>query len=1549
MEKKGKSFYYYKQCTINLIQNEIVLCILFFLDYLTIYSNIILTMAKILDPNSIESNSPIFYLSPFNIFKHYIGANQAISIGIIFFSILLSIIYIAFYYSLNEENVEPTNPIRITIYQIISNLYEIFLLRILAVFFYDSMITLLIQTINACHEHVSMDTNLILIILGLVYFVMVFSWHLFTFKNFCVWSNFYFFGGILTYFPFDTTTSSKFDISLLFAKIIISLNKNLTLHPQLPYSQDAVFFLSIIFELMIFLGFAYLIYDLFIHKTNFLYYQYHKPNILRIFLTICSGSSMIIKLLIYQNYYFVFYPVLILILIGEVLIFTFYFMEHILSRVIKSNDYLGLLIFNLANNINVDKCICQWFINHRLTCKNGLCTICCKLSLPSETSKNNTQAEDQEQKKYSNYNKIGLVNFINLLWEEVVIELQSKKSLSANYIYAVECMEIVVFFLSGRNQRIIFYMAFYKCFKKYEDQHVVYHNNLLIMFDFIKKLNTDFLLSYSQFQQSEVLIQLISDYLEDFESFLLYSIKTPENVIKIAEKYDKLIKNKKVLKFFPPTIQEYNFQQIIIRHIYELIIKNTLPDAHEFDVTTLYDFLDLHFRSDQIVMIKYSFKSNSSYIIKAGGVIKNNINKPLESIFPTRVKMVGISMFLELLHKNDFKSDKNIFEFVVKQLSEPYNQYVESFLMKYVLYPSIETDEMMIVGSFNIGYSDAIVFESKGSKETYLHSFSKKLEKDFGFPPLMIQNLKTNGKTFAFNQIFKKKNIRDNNDSTYMFQFLIYISLLNDYIDETAEVNEEFYERINKIRQVANENPDRSFVLESKFTIASDNSTFVHYFVQSEQITDKDSKRDGTNSIKPTLFQPQITNFQNACFDNVSMSCTSSVTSNSKHSDTKIQMKKVAAIEKSGFRSINLFVRIISVFSLFLVILCLIFLALEIQYNLNFHNLFFLFQKYKTFKREIELQLLRMFTNLCIELDENDHNAGCVNNYFLYSKGFQKNNTEMANVQLINDVIYYEFRSIFGNVKQMFVEFQTEMYYLNIPELNIIYDYQCLLISLVGDENDNAAIFTKNHTFFDAMNLYYNYISQIINSNKLRDLPIRFLNFDAKTMSIAKGSLVIDHLNQDQKNVYQITLNYPFIHRSLLYCQSRIENSFKLYLANIEKVLISFTIILMVLHCVLLFICFQFIQNYKKVINEDFCKVLSILSSPSYLSFINTEIDSIRVLLQLYDEKPSSLASKIYYNQENYKKQKKEDNKQLQNSYAQSAYNNPLQKKQKENNKVYDAIVSVFQKIVLITFIAYCIFFVIIFVVIFLALNEIKYLVDYTSINSSIDNYVFDNVNANQYIILTNTTGYELSGFIYGNDSIHYIREGISQHFYYLEQLERFVKNHDGYDMINQKINLTCDNMGLLKDNNIDLVEKSNPGYSNLTPFLIGLCKSSPIMSYGNEIIVQKEICYTLRKLGYYKTQANFTEKVEYVTDRNIYDLYNLVLILNRLLRSYVNDHLLPERVNSIATEFRVSVVCCLVINCMFEISIVIILLFFVMKKMINLNKIFTQFMKFLD
>lgn len=1538
MENRDKRFCYFRITLYNLITTNIILIIFSIIDYLTVYSNLLLFISKLIDDTFDESNDFIFYISPYNLYKHYLGKVKEIDFALIIISVIAFISYISFIYCLDKIKMEPTKKFPIIFNIFFVNLYEIFIFRLLAIFFFDAIISLFLSFIDISQDPDGL--KILYLILLFLYFIIYFFWNIYNLRLNSIWSNFAFVQAAFMTYPFDFIFSLKHDTILIILKICISLSKAISsLDQKNIYISNANFFISVMFVFLVFISFLHLIYDFFIKSDNFLYYQINKTNIVRIFLTTLSGTTIIIKMLLYQNYLYIIIPVLAIDLIGLILLFSFHFIDNVTSRMIKSNDYIGVLVFLISNEIDKKKYMCQWLIYHRLYCKIYLCSICQKLSLSSHPS---TDPIVQNAKiEYGDFNKISFDKFFALLLDEALLQIRVKQGLTSNSIFYLECLELINYFISGRSQRVIFYVCFYKALKKYVKLNFLYHNNLLIMFDYIKKKNAEFLKQYAQFQQSEKLNDILLSFIDDFENFLHYSIKSPENVIKISEKYDSLIKNKQAIEFFPKNIQEYDYQQVIFRYVYELITKNTLPEAHEYDITSLYDLIDLRYKNDQIILIKYLFKANSSYIIKAGGAIKSNINKPFESIFPNTFKLYGLNVFIDQLYKNNFKDEKNVFEFVVKNLNEDYNLYNEAFQMKYVLYPAIETDEMIIAGSFIIEYEDILVFEKNAIRDSSLVSFSKRLEYFFGISPLEIQNFKSNGKIFTFTQLFQKKLIKDN-EYGYTFNFNTYISLLNDYLEENnTDSNEEMIEKITKLKQTANTNQIKPVQLEEKFAVTTEHLTYVIYFIKTDKM--KDYKKDKETTFNQTIQNHnQMYNYHNTCFDNVSMSCTSSVSSNSSRFYTKINTKKVSSIEKKGVKTINFFVRIITGFNLLLVVLCFIFLGLEINYDQQFQTLFFLFQKYKDFKIGMENESLKVLSNICFGYIQNPENANCYNVYTFYSRTYQILYPSMKQYPLIKDVVLSELKVGLENIKSSFTEFQTEIYRLNLEEIKDLYTYMTPMLTFISGKDGEVEVMITNNSFFESIHLYQNYFSQIIGNNILETTQINFINMNYKTYQIDPGKININILSQDQKNIYHVIINYPLIQTAIDKCEIMIESGFEKYLLSIEQILIVFTVLLVFLHCILVIICFNFIKNYKKVIHEDYCKVLLIISSPKYTQFITKQLANIKVLMQLYDEKPSSIMSNISFEQEIYKKNKKEEIKQIQKSKNTQIPNLHL-----DNQKIYDSIIAVFRKILLVTFISYIIFFIVIFAILFAVLQKLKDLVQYNSINSKIDNYIYDNLNANQFLLLTNMTAYELSSLIYNDESMNYIQEGIAQYYLNLELLEVFLRKHSDYQFIEETMNLTCGNLIEFKDKIVNASEKELG--VDLSQFIIELCSNTPIMKYNSEIIVQKEICYTMKKIANYPTKMNYQSKLNYLRNAIIYDLYNIVLILNRLLRAHVNGNVLPNQVKFISTQFRAVVSTCLVINSIFEIVIVIIILYFVMKKMIELNHVFMQFMKFLE
>ena len=131
--------------------------------------------------------------------------------------------------------------------------------------------------------------------------------------------------------------------------------------------------------------------------------------------------------------------------------------------------------------------------------------------------------------------------------------------------------------------------------------------------------------------------------------------------------------------------------------------------------------------------------------------------------------------------------------------------------------------------------------------------------------------------------------------------------------------------------------------------------------------------------------------------------------------------------------------------------------------------------------------------------------------------------------------------------------------------------------------------------------------------------------------------------------------------------------------------------------------------------------------------------------------------------------------------------------------------------------------------------------------------------------------------------------------------------------------------------------------------FFKNFCLTSGLVAYQDDLLIQKDVGYLLLKISKFNYIVPYSQKFSFLSNHEVYTLNNLVLFLNRLIRSYINDVINPKLVNNITKEFKIALSICLALNCVFEIVIVILLIVFVMKRMIKLNKILTKLMKFLD
>ena len=1550
MNNKTQEYHYLDLCLQNLIKSPILLVIFSLFEYLSIYSNLLLSTVQIIDKNLSLEKDPVFYLSPYNIMKKYVKSKRIIPFVIILISLILTVLYKVFFSLINENFVNNNKWIMKRFKQIYINIYEIFLFRVLSIYIIDSILFFILNIIHSFFDkncpHV---TNYCFLIVFIVFFFIELYLLTIHIRKYSIFSYFHKFKGKLSDYPYEMGLSCIYSIFLILLKVCIGIITNIRNYFPNEESQNILFFFNRAFVLIFIIQFIYIVYYIHFDNDKYLYIQLSSTTVFDIIAYVFTGVSIVVKAMLCDNFFWFVYSFLFIVLVILSLLYGLFFKRYLLHRMNSSNNLVGILFFLISNDINYDHFICKWILHHKLNCINKLCNICTNVIEREEIDlkkENETNNDIKEKPTIMSFKE-----FYILLWKEVQYgENKRKIPRTKEYMFYLEILELISFIIREKTQNIQFYVFFYKLKMKYQKSNVKYSTNLLFIFDYVNRDCKDFIKTFYNYIQSEQLILLITSFTDKFENFLLFESKSPSNVIAIAEQYNSLTKNHIVSEYLSRSTSEYNYLLIILRFIYETLTKVPLSSNHDFfDITLYSEFIDYHYKNDKMILLKHSLEERMTILLKAGGILKKYRNKPFEIIFPEELKQFGISKFVELINMNNFKDINNVYEFVMKAETENEN-YVESFKMKFVTFPTIEANELIIYGDYSNSYEEVLILENRMNNDI-IHNYSCGLLPFFGVSPTTLNSLKTNGKVFAFRTYFKKAksgNSLSKKNLCFIFQQSAYKMQLLDYIDSGEELTEEQSKIFNQFLRMTHEFTSNPLKFFKRFSIVHEKVNYQIFFItkpHKDPTVIKPINAEIFTTQIPNHLNPDNTYNYNAKFDNMSVSCSSSRSSHTNSYATRSKIKKVAKIAHTNVHTINTFVRSIEIFCLSLIVVCLIFLSVVMIDNNKFQRIFYLFHTFQNFKRTMETQCLRLFSNLCFDIGLN---GKCENAYRRYSMVYAVIFPQMKELPLVSDVIYYELIEIMENVKNSFHKFQNDLYQLNIKELNEIYNYSSILYSLEADSEGLIQSVPYYYNVFEAVNVYNNYFTQVLNSGTLQTTPIRFVSFDFITYKIDPTIITMDQINIVQKNIYSIIFNYPWIHKIILFSETVIQKGFEKYFNLIEWIIFALSFVLLVFHGILDIICIQFIKEFKRIIHHNYCKIIEIITSPTYLSSSTVIFSTIKKLIQLYEEKPLSLISKIIKEKEDYKKIKEQEVKLLmqQTSNEQTPIVQKEKRKKKENLTVYEPIVRFYKHVLYYVFTTYFAYEIIILVVILSMLKQLIHLVDYTSINSMLDNCIYGNLNAMYFSLLVNASSSVISRMIYQTTD-DYISGGVNIHFDYLNKYEVFINKHPRFSGKSNKLQVTCDGIDLYVDDiSLQLGEKYN---IDMRTFFKNFCMTSGLVVYQDDLLIQKDVGYLLLKISKFDYIMPYSQKLSFLSNHEVYTLNNLVLFLNRLIRSYINDVMNPKLVNDITKEFKITVSICLALNCVFEIVIVIVLIVFVMKRMIKLNKILTKLMKFLD
>ena len=1314
---------YFKLSVLYLVKSKLMFFLLTSIELLELCVNIIDKTTTIFRHNQVfyyqvsQLSTIVLKLSPYHYFFHFMeghSSGEFSSNRICFIVIvLLYVVFFIFFFNAKNQNeeVEKGNTYLFWIKKIGINFFDYFLYRLMPIYTLD-VLTREITMISAKTSFATLDIILLILFISFLLFVSFF--HVIYYNQICSWSNFKVIDSCLKYYPFDQFFSSKFDTMCYFLKLLITLNQNYILFHN-HYVDYIALFTSVI-TILIFISFFIYTASIILYSSDIMFFYLSFYNKLRIFYMLLLIESILFRLFLnkYEDYKpFLIYEV-VLILFNSYLILRG-FDSFALARVINNQNYLGVCWFIQGNDTDIQHFTAEWITYHKTQCIDNTCLICkemadekidyfseyCLNDNKNSVSKNilrQNSVTKRNEKKKINKNK----NLINQIFNPykfsyalVKMAERTKKFMSETDLIRLDFLYIMILFLSEVSIEFHLFNELCKLIIKYQDNTNVFVSLILIS-DIVRKSNINIIKGYELIKKNEDLRNSLNDYIKKYENFIRYGDKSPLNYISISlefNKFKELVKDIHVL--FKKNI-ECNYQLLIMRYAYENLLHLQFKNTQPFDLNYYSDFLDFHFANDKIILMKYFIEHDYFLIIKGSKELLKYQGKQFSKIFPEGFERIAVNKFKEQLMNYEQKDIKPFFDFFVKSLNNNQNfGFIESFKMKYFIYPTNNINELYIQANYLNNFSNVIIFQVFDQEE-YLYCFSPQLYKITGLTPRMIYSLKKSGNNISFKNLFSKYISKsDQEKNIYKFQYERYYPFFhnlvsNDYLKDNINVSQ-INDKINEISNMANEKKEILFLITKKANLEITNNKYILYNLREQKRKKRGEKTiardysaiklDSISGSKSDENSQDENNDDEHEFDehfegkgiNLGASTLSSASLSGSAKSTRSSLtkgKKGNKTDEKNKRSEELkrYTIIILLFSVFLIMITLMFLILEIRQNNNFQSLFNLFETFKRFKRGVESSPLSLLTNFRY-YDIND--GGGANIYELFSIEISDKSPIFKQLHMYK-VVLAEITAKYGKVMEDFDNYKKSMFKLGEKVSTEISNIPGFSYTIV--EDDGLKFVKKRTDLIDLIRKYNNIIISLLENGAYYKEIFLLTNMgelinDTRRIEVQTSDLEI---TTDEKNMFLLVLMYPFIHDGLKETSYFIKQLFDNSLKTIEKLLIIFYVILLVLHLLLVVICIIFLSSYIKMMKINIFSSNQFFSDKKFLEMQNKRIDQIKIMNNLYCEHPLKIDEKIELIDDLYRRKTKEENSTSIKSNFKGLENNTSGNNNEEKDKISD-------------------------------------------------------------------------------------------------------------------------------------------------------------------------------------------------------------------------------------------------------------------------------------
>ena len=1342
---------YFKRSVVFLIKTKLAVFLTSIIEFVDLCTNVVDLTFQIFfygkEYNYKDSHLSKILLaaSPYQYFFNFITSDTTESFFTrnILFIIVYAVLFVWFliyFLSIRNGDLDAMPTFSKIIQKISINIFDFVLYRIIPIYAFDLLSREVMKAwLNEKADYVEYIRLFIaLIILGVLLVL-----HIQYYSKISVWTNFRIIESYFAYYPYDSFFSAKCDMIFCTMKALIALEKNYVYYNGHKVDYVAEFF--VVFLLVSFLGYAcYLVY-LFFFSYQILYFFMTGFNMIRTLFIVFIVESVITRILLHNDGdYKSILVYMIIFLIFDLYIIFGQFYNYVLSKAIKSQNYLAVCWFIQANKIDIQQFITEWIANHRTVCFDKDCEICEELikghlalddTINLENKTSNKEDNEKEpltgtisNNAYNTSNKHGgakkdnmNLNLIMKIYPPyqfnlklINLSMKIKRSLGADDLIRLDFLYLTVLFLSNRNVE-------YRLFSKICNLIIQYYQNinvsvtLLLIFEIIRKSNLDLIKGYDLIKKNEDLRNSLKEYIKEYEEFIHFGAKSPENYLYISGKFREFKQlTKSIHTLFRKNI-ECNYQLLIMRYAYETLLHIKFKNMTPFDLGFFNDFIEYHYTKDKLFLVKYIIDRDTFTIIKGSKEVLKYQDSSLESIFPDYLKETGLELFknqLENVEKND---QKPLFSFVIKDLfhNESFG-FVDSFKMKYFVYPTNMINELLMQANFINSFTNIMLFEELEG-EHILFSFSSQLYKYFGITPNMTYILKKAGMYITFDVLFPKKKskrgkgreTRHKNaleDNNFEFEYKTYLPLYKrllecDGLNDVSNYSQ-LKDKLNEISMMAQENKKLIFNIIPKEVFENCGIKYSIYHIKEQKrkkkyqnaMEKKSSEKLG--SLAESEIDEEENNSDN--FDekyegkglNISMPTMSSVSLSRTSSSVKTNMGKGKKDEKADEKSkrqetVNRYTIVILFFGLFLVVVSVIFLYLEVTENNKFKQLFQLFQTFKIFKQGIESSPLSLLSNYCYyngsinnSTVSTNNTSNCLNFYTEYSNNLTEKYPDFNNFGnlTLNLLIQKEISKKYDFIIATFNDYQKSIFNLDSGVINKISEITAFSYSITVDGNIVTLVQTDMN-FISLCREFNNYITTLLDQDAyIKELfsLVRFAEENMTNIDLSKMIFISDYkesFTQTRKIMLLMLMAYPSIHIGLSESSTIMQNEFHSSLNNIEVLLIIFFVLQIVLNSILIGIFMMFLFVYVKMVKFNISTANKLFSDRNFLELQDRRIEQLKILSNLYQESPIKITERIEAIDNIYRRKTGEVEKKVVKSMDTNAH---LQDGEKETDNLSD-------------------------------------------------------------------------------------------------------------------------------------------------------------------------------------------------------------------------------------------------------------------------------------